>query len=245
VGRSWFVNVELGRDDILPSTQHRSLSPSPFSSPNSFPTSVKHFEQKYLQKLFCWESKVKRGYGGFAPVDIYCHGLTKNDAKIQMRLVKQPQQKGEYKLKSRPPGHPGATRSRWKMAPLDVDDADKASNSAHTAARELNASINSQSSFLCSSDTSLTFRVPGEKRKKEESVCSTKKLYTDADMEKPMFKWQGKYRQIEDECREHGVTTFGTLKEMLKNLKAHYALPHKDQTRNVRPGSMSAWLNQG
>ena len=57
----------------------------------------------------------------------------------------------------------------------------------------------------------------------------------------PLF-WNGKYKQLQLECRDHGVAQDGTLKTKLDRLRAHYAEPHVDATRKARTQSMTSFF---
>lgn len=87
---------------------------------------------------------------------------------------------------------------------------------------------------------------PGTKRARvadvKEKMCATKKLWDDAQMAKPANEWSGKGEEIRKECVAHGVTSCGTTKVRLGNLRKHYQLPHPDVARRARTTTMADYF---
>ena len=71
-------------------------------------------------------------------------------------------------------------------------------------------------------------------------------MYTAANIALPVTHvfWVGKYKEVEAQCKAHGVTQCGTIEEMIKNFRKHYKLDHVEATFKARTIPLSAWLKQ-
>ena len=73
-----------------------------------------------------------------------------------------------------------------------------------------------------------------------------KKMYAAADIALPVsgFFWVGKYKEVEKQCKEHGVSQCGAIADMIKNLREYYKLHHVETTFKARAVPLSAWLKR-
>ena len=153
-------------------------------------------------------------------MDIICHGIAyKTGTALVMRYRKNPTQAGEFELKKLPPGYKTTQREAWRMAPEDVDDADKANEAALAQARELHANLAAESSdplapavnSLTLPTTMTTTQQKKRKRDKEEieekGQCNVKKKYTDEQINKKHTSefWNNKSREVQEELKAHFV----------------------------------------
>lgn len=160
--------------------------------PTSFPRSCPRIVQKYLQKIFCWESKPIPLTFGIAPIKMYCRGIVyTGDEKVEMRLLaKNLTRLGEYKLENHPPGYPTTTRTNWKFAEVDVKDAEPANCQGLANSRTLHSTLQSESANVLAAPTSaLTLAFadsnskPGPKRPREGD-CRIKAMWSKDDLAK-------------------------------------------------------------
>jgi len=193
--------------------------------PGSFPKELKHIQQKAIQSLYCWESRLMSGYVGTGPVTMWCHGIAFNPkTKVQMRIFdKVAQNPGEYNVEQRKPGWPHERRVSWNIAPLDVQDAPPPQGLA--AQSELLAKFQAQSgSFEVKNSLSMWDCAPKPSNKRDdvkEMRCSIKKLFTPVQMAFPSDHqfWEGKYKELESECKAHRVSQCGTRSVKIHNLR--------------------------
>ena len=156
---------------------------------------------------------------------------------------------GEFETTQVKPGHPKNIRTGWHMAAHDVGDAKPANAEGLGAARELHSQLMADASSSAAPATSaltLNRNAVGSKRKKQsnDNRCSVKPKWTTEQMSQgvnSMF-WNGKYKQLQLECRDHGVAQDGTLKTKHDSLRAHYAEPHVDATRKARTQSVTIFF---
>ena len=162
-------------------------------------------------------------------------------------LAKNIQRVGEYKLENRPPGYPKTTRTSWKCAELDAKDAEPANCSGLASSRALHSTLQSESSNVLAAPTSalsLAFAdpnsKPGPKRPREDD-CKVKARWSQDDLvKKPTHSfWEGKYNEVQSECKAHGVSQSGTFKHMLHNLRSHCKEVHPVATRQAKLQSFS------
>ena len=191
---------------------------------------------------------------GIAPVKIYCRGIVyTGEEKVEMhQLAKNITRVGEYKLENRPPGYPKITRTNWKFAEEDVKDAEPANCEGLASSRVLHSTLQSESSNALAAPTSaltLAFadpnNKPGPKRPREDD-CKVKAKWSQGDLAKGPNDsfWTGKYNEVQEECKKHGVSQTGTLKLKLQHLRDHCKEIHPVATRQATLSSYSSFFKK-
>ena len=189
-----------------------------------------------LFRVFCWSSAMMVGFQGMRPVTMWCHGIAyEHGTKIQMRIINtaQPQKPGEYTIARRRAGYPKEARTQWNIAPVDVDDTPAANTQVLATQAQLLSELRQETALLQPNSNPLTLResMPKrgtDKRKcEEESKCLIKKLFTidQIALSASHSFWNGKYMEIQDECRAHGVPQCDTLGVKLDPARAQRYCP--------------------
>ena len=111
---------------------------------------------------------------GIMPVRIFCHGLHEGFSRVEMRYRATAKEVGEFELNHVKPGHPKGTRTAWRMAPHDVEDANPANAKGLTAARTLHARLLVDASTAAAPATAtsaltLPRNAVGSKRKQKDN----------------------------------------------------------------------------
>ena len=164
-------------------------------------------------------------------------------------LLKNITKVGEYKLTRKPPGYPHETRTSWKWAELDVQDAQVANANAMGRNRQLHSTLTREgSSYLPPATSVLTLPIVdantkrGRKQQREEVKCPTKMKWTREQMNRPVSRFDGMNKELQEECKQHGISQTGTTKERIKRLREHYAEPHVDASRRAKTNTLSAYF---
>ena len=186
------------------------------------------------------------------PSKMWCHGLVKDEAKVEMRLLhKNITKVGEYRLDQRPPGYPKQTRTNWTVAALDVQDANVANADAMARNRELHSTlVREGSSVLAPSTSVLTLSIAnpatkrGKKQPRDEVKCTTKTKWSTDQIKRPVSAFDGHYKELQEECKEHGISQNGTTKAMIERLRNHYAEPHVDASRRARTMALANFFKK-
>ena len=167
-----------------------------------------------------------------------------------MRIVStQPQLPGEYTVAKRKAGYPKDARMGWTFAPIDVQDTPHCNLQTLASQAHLIAQLQQESGALQPNINALTLRESEKKEKRkftDESKCCVKKAFSTIQMGNAISHefWTGKYGELQDECRAHGVSQCGAMGVMLNRLREHYKLAHVQTTFKTKTSSLSSWLKQ-
>ena len=61
-------------------------------------------------------------------------------------------------------------------------------------------------------------------------------------MNRPVSRFDGMNKELQEECKQHGISQTGTTKERIKRLREHYAEPHVDASRRAKTNTLSAYF---
>jgi hypothetical protein len=154
-------------------------------------------------------------------------------------------------LSQKHPGHPHERRTAWKCAEEDVQDAQVANADSMGRSRALHSTLVSEgSSNLAPSTSVLTLPVvspstkKGRKKPREETKCTTKTKWSREEMGRPIKSFDGKYKELKEECKQHGISQSGTTKAKIERLREHYAEPHVDASRRAKTMPISDFFKQ-
>ena len=158
-------------------------------------------------------------------------------------------QVGEFKVVQRPAGYPKTSRTNWTFANEDVADAPSADLNRLAKMRDLTADLKESASHKLPPPTNpLTLLTTGQAGKRGpkrllEGMCEQKHKYTSVELARSVVQWDGKYTDLQEECRAHGISQSGTLKQMLHRLRDHAKLPHSGTKRRSPSLGIAAYFS--